>query len=72
VFVFVISPRVVCSASEEVELIRGVQRRLDWDIHYYESTHKNCDKENRTYLVDERRCVNNMELIHGNKKFNKL
>jgi hypothetical protein len=67
VFVYVIS-RVVCSASEEMESVGGVQRRLNGDVYYYEPTvHESCVDENRTYLVKERRCVNNTELINGNK-----
>jgi hypothetical protein len=74
VFVYVIS-RVVCSASDEMVPVRRVQRRLRGDVYFYESelvTHELCDNENRTYLVDERQCVSNIELINGNKinKFN--
>ena len=65
-FVYVIS-RVVCSASEEMEPVRSVTRRLNGDVYHYESRpHGSCDIDNRTYLVDERRCVNNTELINGN------
>jgi hypothetical protein len=69
VFVYVIS-RVVCSASEEMEPVRSVQRRLDGDIYYYESgpvPHESCVDEKPTYLVKERQCVNNIEFINGNK-----
>ncbi len=66
VFIYVIS-RVVCSASEETVQVRRVLRRLRRDVYFYESTHESCNIENRTYLVDERQCVNNIELINGNK-----
>ena len=69
VFVYVIS-RIVCSASKEMELVRRVRRRLGGDIIYYDDESQNeflsCGNENRTYLVDERQCVNNTELINGN------
>ena len=65
VFVYVTS-RVVCSANEEMGLVRRVSRRLNEDLYFYESGHERCNSENRTYLVDERRCVNNTELINGN------
>lgn len=73
VFVYVIS-RVVCNVSEEMEPARGVSRRLGRDIIYYESRDEfeSCDNENHTYLVDERQCVNNTELINGNNLINKL
>ena len=67
VFVYVIS-RIVCSANEEMGLVRRVRRRLSEDLYFYdESQHGSCDSENRTYLVEERCCVNNTELINGNK-----
>ena len=66
-FVYIIST-VVC--SEEMEPVRAVRRRFTTDIYFFESGHEHCDNENRTYLVDEGRCVNNIELINGNKNLN--
>ena len=57
---------LVCLVSTVVctEEVTSVRRRLK-DIYYYESTHINCDDHNCTYLVDERRCVNNRVFSNG-------
>ena len=56
--------RVVCG---EVPVPLGIQRRLGGDIVYFESTpHEPCNENNnKTYIVDERRCESDDELLNG-------
>ena len=45
----------------------AVTRRLNGDIAYVSSTsHFSCDKLNLTFLISDRKCVENQELINGN------
>ena len=63
---------VVCSQPSavlcEAEVTEWVQRRQSGDfIEFYNSSekHKNCDSTNATYLVDEKQCVNDKQLLRG-------
>ena len=59
---------VHCSEEEKVPIL--VNRRLGNDIVTYVTTFDNSSSQseicdNHTYIVSERRCVNNQELLNG-------
>ena len=58
---------LVCSDDSEVEIPEIISRRLSDDVVFFRSGHvKICNLyDNHTYMVDERRCVSNQELING-------
>ena len=55
---------LVCS---EIEIPENITRRSSNDIVYFRSGyHESCNlDDNFTYIVDERRCESNQELING-------
>ena len=53
-----------CSEENINEPVR-VSRRLDGDYVWSESESNPCSCTNLTYLVDERQCVNNQDLLNG-------
>ena len=59
----------VALGEEENSVLHSVNRRLSGDIIYTlpnSTVHFSCsDGDNVTFLVSERRCVNNEELFNG-------
>ncbi len=65
--------RIVCMDATELTLVVPVlvERQLGNDtVHFSSESARNimsCDTDDKvTYLVDDRRCVSNQELLNGN------
>ena len=52
-------------AALKDEMPLSVRRRLDGDAIYFNSDFRVCYNDSMTFLVNERRCVTNEELING-------
>ena len=73
VLVATISCLQLCASLQKETSIYTVQvfRRISFDIFILSSTlnsnntNENCDQLNRTYLVNERKCVLDQELFNG-------
>ena len=67
VFMIALCNCVACTSLQtEGSIIVQVQRRLSFDNYILNSSmgrHTNCDMINSTYLVNERQCVDDQELL---------
>ena len=45
-------------------IITAVNRKTDSDMYYNISTHTNCKKQ-KTFMVEERTCIKNEDLLKG-------
>ena len=50
--------------KNESMIITAVNRSRDSDIYYNISTHTNCEKQ-KTFMVEERACIKNEDLLKG-------
>lgn len=74
-FVVVTFVCVVCMSDCNEDIPELVYRRLSGDSYsFYNSTHEQSicrDDNNLTYLVNERKCVKNQELLNSNGRGHK-